>query len=148
MKKFKIGIGTDHRGFAYKEAVKLDVALGDFDIEWHDFGTYTADRTDYPVYAQKVVRALQQKEIQCAVLLCGSGVGMAIAANRFPHIYAAVAWNVDVARAAKADDNVNVLCIPADYVELSEVREIITAWLSASFKSGRYQQRLEMIDKK
>jgi len=144
--KLKIGIGTDHRGFAYKEVVKLDVSWGDFAIEWHDVGAYSDERTDYPIYAHKAVQALQKKEIQYAVLLCGSGVGMAIAANRFPNIYAAVAWNSDVARAAKADDNVNVLCIPADYVTLEQTREIIQAWLAASFKGGRYQRRLEMID--
>lgn len=148
MKKVIIGIGTDHRGFEYKEVVKLEPFWGDFDLEWHDFGAYDNERSDYPLFAQKTMQALQRGEIQCAVLLCGSGVGMAIAANRFPNIYAAVAWDADVACKAKEDDNVNVLCIPADYVTLEQTREIIQAWLGAQFKGGRYQQRLEMIDSK
>lgn len=146
--KISVGIGADHRGFAFKELLKLEVAAGDYEIVWHDFGCYSAERTDYPPIAHKVVQALQRTEISCAVLLCGSGVGMAIAANRFKHVYSGVAWNPEVARAAKEDDNVNVLSIPADYVDAALLREIVQAWLTATFKGGRYAERLNMIDSK
>lgn len=144
--KLQIGIGADHRGFAYKEQLKLEVLMGDYELVWHDFGTFSAERTDYPPIAQNIVHAMRQKEIHCAVVLCGSGVGMAIAANRFPNIYAGVAWNAEIARVAKEDDNVNFLSIPADYVTLEQVRDIVHAWLTAKFKGGRYAERLSMID--
>jgi ribose 5-phosphate isomerase B len=146
--KIKIGIAADHRGFTMKELLKYEVAFGADEVEWHDVGCFTAERTDYPLYAHKIVHALQQKEITCAVVFCGSGVGMAIAANRFKGVYAGVAWNPDIARSAKEDDNVNVLSIPADFVDSTLVREIVAAWLNAKFKGGRYEERLKMIDSK
>ena len=144
--KIQVGIAADHRGFALKELLKYEVAFGDLEVTWHDVGCFSAERTDYPLFAHKIVQALQRKEISCAVVLCGSGIGMAIAANRFKHVYAGVAWNPDVARAAKEDDNVNVLSIPADYVDSALMREIVQAWLTAQFKGGRYAERLSMVD--
>jgi ribose 5-phosphate isomerase B len=79
--------------------------------------------------------------------LCGSGVGMSIAANRHPGIFAALAWNQEVARQCKEDDNANVLVLPADFISEDQMMGIIMAWLGARFKGGRYQERIKMIDK-
>lgn len=141
-----IALGTDHRGFKHKEYIKTHLHVPGIAIEFQDFGTHTQERTDYPLFVTPVCRALQQGKAQAGILLCGSGIGMAIAANRFRSIYAAVVWNDAVAQAAKEDDNVNVLVIPSDFITDVQVIVCIVAWLSADFKKGRYQQRLDMID--
>lgn len=138
-----IAVGADHRGFAYKEYIK-EIMSG---ITWTDVGAFTDERSDYPIFAQKLSTLIVAGQIDGGVLLCSSGVGMAIAANRYKKIYAGVAWTVEVAQACKEDDNVNVLVIPVDYVSKEDCIAIITAWHHASFKEGRYAERLEMIDR-
>lgn len=143
LKKMKIAIGTDHRGFEHKEHIKKMCAQYD----WIDVGTHSAQRVDYPLYALQVVNLMQtNKSVTCAVLLCGTGSGMAIAVNRYAHMYAAVVWSSEIARRVKEEDNCNVLVIPADCVSQQETIDIINAWLKALFKGGRYAQRLAIID--
>lgn len=143
----KIVIGADHRGFAYKELIKEIVEDIDLTpIEWIDVGAFTSDRSDYPEFAIKASHEIVQKHADRGLLLCGSGVGMAITANRFPGVYAAVAWNDESARIGREDDNSNVLVIPTDFVEADQAIEFLRAWLRTEFKHGRYQKRLEMID--
>lgn len=142
----RIAIGTDHRGFEIKRQLTEIAHIGTHVIEWIDVGTFSSKRTDYPEFALKVVTLLRNGEADRGILLCGSGIGMAIAANRFAGIYAGLVWNEKVARSAREDDNVNILSLPADYLTSNEVPGIIDAWLSARFKKGRYQERLEMID--
>jgi ribose 5-phosphate isomerase B len=139
----KIAIGTDHRGFAHKEYIKTQCT----EYQWTDVGAYNAQRSDYPLYAQQVAELMLSGVVDYGVLLCSTGIGMAIAANRYPSIYAAVVWNEDVARQAKAEDNMNVLVLPSDCVFLEQSVAIIKAWLATSFKGGRYAERLGMIDK-
>jgi RpiB/LacA/LacB family sugar-phosphate isomerase len=139
----KIAIGTDHRGFAHKEFIKQHMPS----IEWVDVGTHSADRTDYPLYADKVVELMMSDNVDHGILLCASGGGMAIAANRHPHIYAVVAWSVEIARQCKAEDNANVLVLPSDFVTRDDAFTMIQAWLAESFKGGRYAERIAMIDK-
>lgn len=146
MKHMNIGIGTDHRGFSYIETIRLYAMIGDIEITWHDFGAFSDERTDYPLYAHKVAQAVADKQIDAGLLLCGTGVGMAITANRYKGIYAAVAWNAQIARQAREDDNSNILVIPTEHIGPEQVHELLHAWLTAKFKGGRYEQRLQMID--
>jgi ribose 5-phosphate isomerase B len=139
----KIAIGTDHRGFAHKEYIKKQCRQ----YEWADVGAYDDQRSDYPIYARQVVDLLLSGEVDYGVLLCSTGIGMAIAANRYTSIYAAVVWNEDIARQATMEDNMNVLVLPSDCVCLEQSVAIIKVWLSTSFKGGRYAERLAMIDK-
>ncbi len=144
----KIVIGSDHRGFHFKLQIKEQLkTTGDTAIEWLDAGCYTAERCDYPEFAVKAVREIRNGNAMYGILICGSGNGMAIAANRFPGIYAALAWNEVTARLAKEDDNANILVLPADFMTSHEAMDIIKQWLNASFKGGRYQARLEMVEK-
>lgn len=143
----KIAIGADHRGFAQKKII-LDFFAREQQHVLIDVGTMSDERTDYPIYAQKAVAMLQAKMVDAAILLCGSGIGMAVAANRYPHVIAGVAWNQEIARVARAHDNVNVLVIPSDFVADDQVIRIIDAWQHAEFLGGRYAERLEMIDVK
>ncbi len=144
--QYRIALGADHRGFALKELLRQKSAFGQHTIVWHDEGTYSPERTDYPLFAHKVIERLLNSEVDLAILTCGSGIGESIAANRFTKVYAGLVWQPEVARMAKEDDNVNVLILPADYITIDTAIACIEAWLSATFKGGRYQERLAMIE--
>jgi ribose 5-phosphate isomerase B len=140
----KIAIGADHRGFLHKEYIKKHMT----DIEWLDVGTENLLRTDYPVFAHKAIEQMRnnQQDIAYAILLCGTGNGMAIVANRYKNMYAAVAWNAEVARRCKQEDNANILVLPCDYISHEDGIVLIGEWLRQDFKGGRYAQRIAMID--
>lgn len=144
-----LAIGADHRGFEHKNALMRCNSIDDGHITlvWYDVGAYTSERSDYPQFAQCATQLVVGKKVEGAVLLCGTGIGMAIAANRTPGVYAGVVWSADVARSAREDDNVNILVIPADYLSLEETQQCLMAWLTASFRGGRYAQRLQQIDR-
>jgi len=139
-----IPIGADHAGFALKEQLKQELtALG---YEPLDLGTDSADSTDYPDYAHPVARRVETGEAARGILLCGTGLGMAYAANRHPGVRAAVAWTPEVARLARAHNDANVLVLPARFVSESESREILRAWLSTPFEGGRHERRVQKIE--
>ncbi len=139
----KIAIGADHRGFAHKEYIKQALA----DIEWVDVGAYNDERSDYPVFARKAVQAMQAKRVDCGILLCGTGVGMAVVANRYNKIYAALVWNEEIASQSKSHDNANILVLPSDYISPDQAVNMIREWLATEFLAGRYAERINMIDK-
>ncbi len=143
---YRIAIGADHRGFVLKQELMRHETIEGNSIFWTDVGTFSSERTDYPLFAKKVVAALHAGSADLGILSCGSGIGIAIAANRHRGIYAGVVWNEEVARSAKEDDNVNVLVLPADYLSNDLAYHCVEAWLSTSFKGGRYQERLEMLE--
>jgi len=146
--RINIVIGADHRGFLHKEYLKQHLILDNCSITWHDVGAKNSERSDYPVYAKQVVEIMRAEgPAELGIMICGSGIGMAIVANRYSGIYAAVAWNTAVARFAAEHDKVNVLSIPADFVSQEEMVLIVHAWLAADFLGGRYQKRIDMIDK-
>ncbi|HLW73042.1 MAG TPA: RpiB/LacA/LacB family sugar-phosphate isomerase [Candidatus Babeliales bacterium] len=138
----KIAIGADHRGFLHKEFIKEHASS----IEWIDVGTHNQDRTDYPIFSDKVVQLMVTHAVDAGVLICASGGGMAIAANRHKNIYAVVAWNSEVARQCKQEDNANILVLPSDFISCNDAVEMINQWLAQEFKGGRYAQRIAMID--
>ena len=140
----KIGIGADHRGFLHKEFIKQHIQS----VEWIDVGTSNQDRTDYPIFSDKVVNLMLTHTVDVGVLICGSGGGMAIAANRHKNIYAVVAWNTEVARRCKQEDNANILVLPSDFISCDEAVAIINQWLAQEFKGERYAERIAMIDAK
>ena len=141
----KIAIGADHRGFIMKSDIIKHKKIANKEILWLDVGTFTKDRTDYPIYAKLAVEKILNKEADLGVLICGSGIGMAIVANRYNGIYAGVVFNNQISKVAKEDDNVNVLVLPADFISSVNYIELISVWLKAEFKGGRYQERLDMI---
>ena len=151
----KISIGCDHRGFTLKQQI-IDTFTSymleekEHPIEWLDVGCENQKRCDYPIYAKQVTKQILDNKADFGVLICGSGIGMAIAANRFPHIYAALCWSEELAEIAYEDDGVNVLVLSSDYVanhdNIEIVRTILMAWIHKTFKEGRYQERLDMID--
>lgn len=142
-----LAIAADHRGFVLKQKLIEQQLFGDYMIVWHDCGASDSERSDYPLFAKKLCeQILAGSGLDRGILLCGTGTGMAMAANRFKNIYAAVAWSEEIARRAREEDWSNVLVLPADYLDLGQSAKIITAWLHAEPKAGRYHARVAMLD--
>jgi ribose 5-phosphate isomerase B len=139
-----IPIGADHAGFALKERLKQELAALGF--EPLDLGTHSAASTDYPDFAHPVAAKVEHGEARRGVLLCGTGLGMAYAANRHPGVRAAVAWTPEIARLARAHNDANVLVLPARYVSEQEGLEILRAWLAEPFEGGRHARRVQKIE--
>lgn len=139
----KIAIAADHAGFEEKEKIKP--LLDELGVEYEDLGTNSCDSVDYPDYAKKVGEAVAKGEAEEGILFCGSGTGMAIAANKIHGVRAAVAWNPDIARLARQHNNANVLALPARFTSDEESKNIVKAWFDAKFEGGRHGRRVEKI---
>lgn len=139
-----IPIGADHAGFELKERLKQE--LEKLGYQPLDLGTHSTDSTDYPDYAHPVAAQVERGEARRGVLLCGTGLGMAYAANRHHGVRAAVAWTPEIARLARTHNNANVLVLPARFVTEQEGLAILRAWLDASFEGGRHERRVEKIE--
>ena len=140
-----IALGADHGGFKLKEEIKK--YLNETGIEYKDYGTYNEDRTDYPIYAKKVAEAIQKGECSQGILICRSGYGMTVVANKFKGIRAASIFNAESAKFAKADDNINVITLGGDYLSTDDAINIIRNWIASEFKGGKYEERLKMVEK-
>jgi len=139
----KIAIGADHAGFEEKEKIKA--TLDELGVEYVDMGTNSADSVDYPDYAKKVAEAVSNGEFEQGLLVCGSGTGMAIAANKVKGVRAAVAWSPDIARLARQHNNANVLSLPARFMSENDAAGVVRAWFEAEFEGGRHEKRVEKI---
>ncbi len=140
-------LGTDHHGQKICSALmSYTSTTTGIDLAWHHVGCYANCGCDYPLYVPLVVDLLRTKQVQYGVLLCGTGVGMSIAANRFSGIYAALVHTVELARLAREHDNANILVLPADYIDERQAIAMVDAWLGASFAGGRHARRLAQID--
>src|SRR6476661_3672535 len=139
----KIAIASDHAGFEEKE--RLKPLLNELGIQFEDLGTVSTESVDYPDYARKVGEEVAAGNVEQGLLVCGSGTGMAIAANKVPGVRAAVAWNEEVARLAREHNNANVLSLAARYTSPEENEKIIRAWFGANFEAGRHQRRVDKI---
>lgn len=139
----KIAIAADHAGFHEKEQLKP--LLDELGIGYADLGTASTDSVDYPDYARKVAEEVARGEVDQGVLLCGSGTGMAIAANKVPGVRAAVGWSEEIARLAREHNDANILALPARFTTADELGRIVRAWFAASFGGGRHEQRVEKI---
>ncbi len=139
-----IAIGSDHGGYKLKGEIKR--YFDEKKIEYIDYGTYDEERTDYPIYAKKVAEAVQNKECDCGILLCRSGYGMTVVANKFKGIRAASVFNEESAKFAKSDDDINVITLGGDYLSTNQAICIIRNWLLTEFKGGRYEERLKMVE--
>lgn len=141
----RIALAADHAGFEEKE--KLKSTLDELGIEFDDMGTTSTDSVDYPDYALKAARAVANGDFDQGLLVCGSGTGMAIAANKVHGVRAAVAWSPDIARLARQHNNANILALPARFISDDQTKEIVKAWFEADFEGGRHERRVEKIEK-
>jgi ribose 5-phosphate isomerase B len=141
----KIFLGADHAGFDLKTALREHLHHAGHEIE--DVGAKSLDEDDdYPLFAYQVATKVLGEEEGLGILMCGSGQGMSIAANRLNGIRAALAWNVESAKASKEDDNSNVLVLPARFINQEEAFKMVDAWLEAKFKSDpKYHRRLDEL---
>lgn len=138
-----IAIGSDHGGYALKEEIKK--YFEERNIEYKDYGTDSNQRTDFPIYAKLVSEAVQSKKAECGILICKTGVGMTIVANKFKDIRCATCKDENSAKLAKEHSNINVLALPADEITTSKAIATIRMWLGSNFLEGRYNERLDMI---
>ena len=139
-----IAIGADHGGYLLKEEVKK--YLEEKGIQYKDFGTYSEERTDYPIFGEPVIKAVQSKEYEKGILICGTGFGMTILANKFKGIRCASCWNEEVAKLLKAHNDANIIALPGRFINISQAVTILRAWLGTEFMEGRHTQRLQMIE--
>jgi len=139
--QIKIAIGADHAGFACKEMLRS--YLTDYEVK--DFGTYSADSADYADFAHPVAEAVEKQEFTFGILICGSGNGIAITANKHQQIRAAICWENELAQLARLHNDANIICIPARFVTESLAREMVMTFLNTAFEGGRHQKRVEKI---
>lgn len=139
-----IGIGSDHRGYELKEKIKK--YLEEVGIEYKDFGTDSKEITHYPIISSDVSKAIQDKECDMGILICGTGIGMAIVANKFKGIRCALCNTENDAKLAKEHDCANVIALPAESISDGEAIRAIRMWIGSSFLNGRYLERLKMIE--
>jgi ribose 5-phosphate isomerase B len=140
----KIAIGSDHAGFQYKTLI-IDF-LRRLGHEVKDFGTYSPESCDYPVFIRPVAEAVAKGEFERGIVLGGSGNGEAIVANRVPGIRATVCWNVESARLGRLHNDSNVLSLGQRMMTEAGALEIVKTWLETPFEGGRHERRIRMID--
>lgn len=141
----KIAVGSDHAGFDLKERVKG--FLGGMGIEVHDAGTESTDSVDYPDFAKKVAVQVRDGKVDRGILMCGTGVGVCITANKIRGIRAALVSDPEIARLSRQHNDANVLCLSGRFTDASKAEELVKIWLETGFEGGRHERRLEKIQK-
>ena len=139
----RIALASDHAGYAEKE--RLKTVLSDLGVEFDDLGTRSEESVDYPDFARAVAEQVADGRVEQGVLVCGSGTGMAITANKVPGVRAAVAWSEEIARLARQHNNANVLAIGARTTPPDDIPKIVRAWFSTEFEGGRHAARVNKI---
>jgi ribose 5-phosphate isomerase B len=140
----RIPIAADHAGFEMK--ARLSRVLRDRGFVVDDKGANSPEATDYPGYAKAVASAVSTGTAKRGVLLCGSGIGMDIVANRYRGVRAALAWNAEIASLSRRHNDSNILVLPARYISEEEGIRMLEAWLTTDFEGGRHQRRVMQID--
>ena len=140
----KIGIGSDHGGFPLKESIKL--YLEGQDIEYIDYGTNSLDSVDYPDYGKKVAEAVVNGEVDRAIVICGTGIGISIAANKVKGIRCALCSDTYSARMSMEHNNANVLALGGRVLGEDLALEIVKTWLDGKFEGGRHERRVKKIN--
>ncbi len=140
----KIAIGADHAGYMLKEQVKA--FLKSKDIDFKDYGTFKIESCDYPEYAYKVGQAIVNGEADLGILICGTGIGMSITANKIKGIRAALVHNEQTAKLSRQHNDANVLCMGGRILEEEAALKIVDVWLNTSFEGGRHEKRLKLIN--
>jgi ribose 5-phosphate isomerase B len=140
----KILIASDHAGYEMKAAVER--ILKERGYEYEDMGTNSPSSTDYADYAHPLAEKISDGEAERGILLCGTGLGMSYAANRHPHVRAAVVWSPEIAALALQHNDANVLVLPARFISNKQAEEIVDAFLKSKFEGGRHERRIEKIE--
>ncbi len=140
----KIAIGSDHAGFQLKETLRTYLHNKGFDVK--DFGTYSEERADYPDFAHPVASAVEHNEVERGVLICGSGNGVNMSANRHHSVRSALCWNAEIAMLARQHNDANVIALPARYISVEEAEKCLDAFFNTAFEGGRHTDRVKKIE--
>lgn len=139
----KIALGADHAGYELKEKIKS--FLEEHGMQVQDYGPASADSVDYPDYAHPLATAVENGEHQLGILMCGSGNGINMTANKHQGIRSALCWTVEIAEMARLHNNANVLTLPARYISQEEALNIVEVFVNTEFEGGRHQRRIDKI---
>ena len=146
MSEISLGIASDHGGFEVKEAIYSALAESYPDDNIRNLGVHNTDSVDYPSVAKELVDAIMNEDVQRGILVCGTGIGMSIAANRNPGIRAALIHDDHTAEMAKAHNNANILCMAGRNASIEDALRWIQIWLDTPYEGGRHDRRLEALD--
>jgi len=138
-----IAIGCDHAGFILKEYLKKE--LGAVGIEFQDFGTFSEASVDYPDYIHPLARAINKGEYTEGIIICGSANGVAMVANKYENVRAAICWNEEVVKLARQHNNANIIALPARFITKEEALDFVRLFFSTTFEGGRHERRVEKI---
>ncbi|MDF2437850.1 MAG: ribose 5-phosphate isomerase [Bacteroidota bacterium] len=139
----KIAIGCDHAAFQLKEKLKTHLSSKGYEIK--DFGCHSEERADYPDFAHPVANAVENKEFNFGLLLCGSGNGINMTANKHKGIRSALCWNSEIAQLSRQHNDANILTLPARYISEEEAIKCLDIFVSTSFEGGRHTDRVKKI---
>lgn len=139
-----IAIGSDHGGYKLKEEIKR--YLEEREMEYTDCGTFNEERTEYPEIAQAVASEIQSGQAEKGIIICRSGIGMSIVANKFKGIRCAKCNDEEEARFSRMHNNANVLALGADYMDVNKAIRILRTWIATEFEGGRHEERVKMIE--
>lgn len=140
-----IAVGSDHGGLALKEAVKSALAARGLEVD--DYGTDNGDSVDYPDFAEKVAGAVSRGDVELGILVCGTGIGMSIVANKYPGVRAALVTDVFMAQMAKEHNNANILVLGGRVLNEDMAVKMVNVWLDTVYEAGRHQRRLDKISR-
>ena len=138
-------IASDHAGVDLKNQILSEKSLFG---EWKDLGPFSKDSVDYPDFADAVARLIHQNPEEKAILICGSGQGMAIRANKYPNVRAALGYNEDITKLSRQHNNANILCLGARFLNFDQAQKIIKIFFETPFEGGRHQGRVDKLSKK
>ena len=138
-----VAVGADHAGFEFKSMIVEMLQSKGFSVK--DCGAQNKDSVDYPDFAHPVASAVEAGEAACGVLICGTGNGVAITANKHQNIRAGLCWNNEVASLIRQHNNANVICIPARFVSPPTAEEMVNIFLATAFEGGRHEKRVEKM---
>lgn len=136
-------IGSDHAGFELKEVLKKKLQAEGFEVK--DYGTYSTESMDYPDVAHPLAHDIQLGKAVRAVLICGSGNGVSMTANKYPKVRAALCWNPELASLARQHNDANILTLPARFIPVEVAEKCVDAFLKTAFEGGRHSRRVEKI---
>ena|SRR3972149_4236770 len=143
-KNLNLAIAGDHAGYELKEQLKEFLREKGYTIK--DLGTYSDESTDYPDYAHPLADAVEKKEVDFGILMCGSGNGINMTANKHKGVRAALCWKEDLAKLARQHNNANIVSLPARFISFQEAKNIVIAFLNTEFEGGRHKKRVDKID--
>ena len=139
----KILIGNDHAGYSLKLSIIKNL---EDKYEFFDKGSYSDESVDYPDYASTIAKEIQSEKGDLGILICGTGNGVCMTANKFKRIRAVICWNEEIAKLAKQHNNANIICIPSRFIKVEEAIKIIESFILEKFEGGRHERRIKKIN--